>query len=240
MNKALLIIIILGFMCIFSMDYLVNSLNINESNNSNNETKIFLRLDWNNNEIVNGNEFNIKIRVFNLKDKNYDVKLYIYEDDKNDPISQSRDQDFKWISSDRYVKDFFIGPGNESDSMKLRINQKYYLFAGSATIIARIRESGTSSYIEEQEDIFIFKNKSLEQQTGNDYLEQDNNANAVYEESSISKEVIRIGANKETESIKTQNNIVYESKNELIKRYSIYGFIILIIIFLILLALRWI
>lgn len=71
-----------------------------------------------------------------------------------------------------------------------------------------------------------------------DNILQNDDLNDTNPESITAVKVIRIGTNKETESIKTQNNIVYESKNELIKRYSIYGFIGLIIIFLILLALK--
>jgi len=42
--------------------------------------------------------------------------------------------------------------------------------------------------------------------------------------------------NQQTEDIKTQNNILYQSKNELIKIYSIYGFAILCAILCVLLA----
>lgn len=225
------------FVGIFSMTHGVNGL-INDSNNTSQEAKLYLRLDWNNNDIVNGKEFNIKVNAFNLKDKNYDLKVYIYEDDKSSPISQTRDQDFKWISSNLYIKDFFIGPGNESDSIKLRINEKNKALKGSATVIARIRESGASSYIEEQEDIFIYENKSINEQTPTNNNIENQASSSISQESLLTGEVIRISGNRKTETIKTQNNIVYESKNEIIKRYSIYGFIILIIVFLILLALR--
>jgi len=234
MNKIQFLIIILGFIFILYVQQGISSLSVNKPDEG-----VFLRLDWNNNEIVNGKEFNIEIKAFDLEDKNYDLKVYIYQDDKDKPISQTRDEDFKWISSDRYVKNFFTVSGNQSDSIKLRINEKYNAFKGGATIIARIRESGTSNYIEEQEDIFIIRNKfPLKETDSDDNILQNEDLSDTNEESIITEKVIRIGTNKETESIKTQNNIVYESKNELIKRYSIYGFIGLIIIFLILLALK--
>ena len=232
MNK-ILYVIILGI-CILLVQPGISSLSTNDS-----KDKVLLRLDWNNNEIVNGKEFNIEIEAFDLEDKNYDLKVYIYLDDKDKPISQTRDEDFKWISSDRYVKNFFTVSGNQSDSIKLRINEKNNESFGSATIIARIRESGASNYIEEQEDIFIIRNKfPLKKTDSDDNILQNDDLNDTNQESIMAEKVIRIGTNKETESIKTQNNIVYESKNELIKRYSIYGFIGLIIIFLILLALK--
>jgi len=234
MNKSLLPIIF-GFICILLIQQEISSL----ANNTNKEpAEISLRLDWNDNEIVNGREFNIEIKSFNLKDKNYDLKVYIYQDDKDKPISQTRDEDFKWISSNRYVNNFFTLSGNQSERIKLRINEYYSNLSGSATIIARIRESGTSKYIEEQEDIFIIKSRVLIKQVSEDNLQQDNELDPPQEDSPITGGVIRIGANKETESIKTQNNIVYESKNELIKRYASYGFIVLIIIFFSLLALK--
>ena len=40
--------------------------------------------------------------------------------------------------------------------------------------------------------------------------------------------------NKETENIKSKNYIVYESKTELIKKYAIYGFAFLIVVFCVL------
>jgi hypothetical protein len=42
--------------------------------------------------------------------------------------------------------------------------------------------------------------------------------------------------NPQSEDIKTQNNIIYQSKNELIKQYSVYGFAILCAILCVLLA----
>ncbi len=44
--------------------------------------------------------------------------------------------------------------------------------------------------------------------------------------------------NAQSEDIKTQNNILYQSKNELIKQYSVYGFAILCAVLCILLALN--
>ena len=44
--------------------------------------------------------------------------------------------------------------------------------------------------------------------------------------------------NPQTEDIKTQNNILYQSKNELIKKYSVYGFAILCALLCILLAFK--
>lgn len=99
MNK-ILYVIILGI-CILLVHPGISSLSTNDS-----KDKVSLRLDWNNNEIVNGKEFNIEIEAFDLENKNYDLKVYIYLDDKDKPISQTRDEDFKWISSDRYVKNF--------------------------------------------------------------------------------------------------------------------------------------
>ena len=234
MKKTDLGLILILIMINISVVY---SLQLNETKSTD---KVYLRLDFNENEIVNENEFNIEVRAFNLENKNYDLKVYVYEDDKNKPISQTKDKNFEWISSSRYVKDFFTWPGNQSDNIKLRINENYNNFSGRATLVARIRESGANKYIEKQEDIFILKNKFLKREANPilEDLQQNNEINEVDSKKSIiSGEIIRIGTlNKETESIKTQNNIVYQSKNELIKRYSIYGFITLIIIFLILLA----
>ena len=47
---------------------------------------------------------------------------------------------------------------------------------------------------------------------------------AVKNEPSITGSVIQLGVDEEAEGLKEQNHIIYESKQELIKKYAIYGF----------------
>ena len=125
--------------------------------------------------------------------------------------------------------------------MRMRMKESYDDFAGDAKIGVRIKEEGDSSYKRETiEDIEILEYDS----EGNNRIESLP-LNAVGKKSEpaldspISEDVIQLGRQnnktEESEDIKTQDNIFYESKIELIKKYSIYGFALLCAILCILL-----
>jgi len=92
--------------------------------------------------------------------------------------------------------------------------------------------------VEEQED-------TEEQSSETDYQIETETAEKFNKKSPntipITQETIRLGGNnidnnfniddKETENIKSKNYIVYESKTELIKKYAIYWFAFLIVVF---------
>lgn len=208
---------------------------------------ISLNLDWSSEDIKNGKDFEIEINAFNLEDKDYDLKVFIYNEDENKPISQIYNNG-KWMSSNSYVNKIFKGPGDKTENVKLRIKDSYKDFNGEATIGARIRESGSSIYKKEiQVTIDILE---ADKSTDNNVDENstsldsdnshssDNSIKSNNEESftqSIDDEVIHNLTSK-TEDIKTKKNTAYKSKNELIKEYSIFAFITLIVIFFALLV----
>lgn len=222
----------------------VNNTNPAPEDTDNND--ITLNLDWSG-DMKNGEDFEVEIKANNLEDKNYDVKVYIYDDNKNKPISQVYD-DGKWISSTSYISEFFKGPGDESKEIKLRIKDISRDFDGEAIIGIRIREHGKTIYMKEMEasiDILEAESTSstsddVEDSGTDDNSKFDNNSNEQLNQAEeninsvpVTGEVIHLGSSKiKSESIKSKKNIVYESKNELIKRYSIYEFIALLIIFL--------
>lgn len=204
---------------------------------------IGFRLDWDDADIRNGDEFNIEIKAFNLENKKYDIKVYIYDNSKTKPISQTNDPNEGWISSNIYMKEFFIGPGNETSDVKLRIRESYRNFSGEATIGVRIRETETSKYIDESEEkidileTVIKKASSSSSSIGLDENQIKDIENIRLEEPITTSNVINLEEPK-TQVIKTKNNVIYQSKNELIKLYSIYALVILCILFLILLVLK--
>jgi hypothetical protein len=216
------------------------------------DKKISIELNWDDSEIINGQEFDIQVSASNLDDKDYDVKVFIYGED-NKIMSQTYNID-KWATSNNYVKQLFKGPEDEQKQVKLRINSNYKDFKGDAKIGCRIRVSGSSSYQEIKKDISILEGESKQENNGDanedktvieekqdiktETIDKSVKQAPAVQTSFISEEVIKLGSNKaETEDIKTQNNIVYESKNELIKKYSIYGFAFLCVILIILLVL---
>src|SRR3989344_1552964 len=211
----------------------------NPANNSSN-SEIFLILDWDENDIINGESFEITIKAYNLLDKEYDIKTGIYDED-NKLISQTYDENEKWVSSSEYYNKFFRGPGSAEEDIKLRVKESYRHFKGDVKIIARIRETGSSVYKKEkQEDIEILKSKVDEENYQVTAIEDDSERISQQKETKIveSENIIYLAKNKniKSESIKTSKNTIYQSKNEIIKAYSIYFFAFLLIILCVLLV----
>lgn len=227
-----------------------NQSQINNTNPAGNTIpKINLSISWDEDEIINGEEFDIKIKAYNLEDKNYDIKVYIYDNDKNMPISQNYYED-KWMSSSLYLNEFFNENGNISDEVRLRIRESDRDFSGNAYIGVKIRENnGYKIFNEINEKIKIKKAKAVENNNEEnpvlveDSLEINDNSEEdsieTIEETPITGSVIKLsGIKAKTENIKRQKNVVYESKNQKIIKYSIYGFIALLVIFIILIMLN--
>ena len=205
-----------------------NQTNNNTNNPVNDSSGISLKISLKNYEIKYGKELEITIKASNLEDKNYDTKVYVYNDD-NKIISQIY-YDEKWLSSNNYISELFKGPGDKSKTLKLRIKDQYKNFDGEATLGIRLREHGSSNYkIELQDSIEVRKadkDKETEETNQDTSLEEKNTESS--NEDILTEEVIYLGGSKlKSEDIKSKKNTIYESKNELIIRYSVYGFIIL-------------
>lgn len=204
--------------------------------------EIFLEISWDKKEIVNGEKFDIEIIVENLEDEKYDVKVWIEDDDGNIISERYDEENEKWKSGNYYLDEFFKGPGDEKDSVELRIKEEYEDFDGDATIFFKVRG------IEEiEEDIEVIKEISenkLETETvstdpNDPYSKeyQDAIRKRVEEYRATTGNVISLGnKNLETEDIKTKGNIIYESKTETIKKYSVFSFALLCVALVILLA----
>jgi len=183
------------------------------------EPEIYLEIDWNDEDIINGLDFEVEIKAFNLKDEFYNFKIWIEFKENDTVISDRYDAEGEeWKSGKYYVGDLFEGPGDETEDIKLRIRGDYKDFYGRAKIFFKIES-------EEENDKYI---DILEKED-----EDEENVPKIIESiqtAPITGSVIKLGTSEvstETEDIKTQDNIVYESKTELIKKYSIYGFALL-------------
>lgn len=206
----------------------------NEDNNENEDIEEDIELEalYNDEDFINGDEFEIKINAQNLKDKEYDVKIWIVNENNN-IISERYDDENEWKSGTFYINDFFNGPGEDSKDVKIRIKRSYADFFGDAILYIRIRDEITI-----EEDIEI-----LEQEDEDD--DSFNNASIGIsinnQQPNVDESVIILGGEK-AEDIKTKDNIVYKSKIEYVKEYAIYGFSLLCIILIILLLMereRW-
>lgn len=186
------------------------------------EASIYLEIDWNDEDIVNGQDFEVEIKAFNLKDELYNLKVWIEFKENDTVISDRYDaEEEEWKSGRYYINDLFEGPGDETEYVELRIREDYKDFYGRAKIFFKIQDG-------EENDKYI---EILEREEGDN--EEGDNIPEVLESiqtASITGNVIKLGASEvstETEDIKTKDNIVYESKTELIKKYAIYGFALL-------------
>jgi len=205
------------------------------------DRKINLKIEWNSKDIINGEEFEILVSVYNLdKSKNYDIKIWIETED-NAIISESYDEkEDEWRYGGYYVNNFFEEVSNKTKEIILKIKENKKQFLGDAKIKARIREHG-KSYIKDadiEKDIKILKqeNSKQESESFNKSEENKTSVNSLAPIKISSGGVIRLGSSKiKTEDIKTQKNILYESKTELIKKYSVFGFGILCVLLSILL-----
>ncbi len=210
----------------------------NQSQEDNNPTeeKIYLKLDRDEEDIVNGKKFEIEVKAFNLKNENYDIKIYIKPEDEGTVLSEVYDKkENKWLSGNYYINEIISGSGEKEERFSLRIKNKYNNFSGDAEIVTKIRKSGTSFVIdEEKEDAEVLK-KEEKTYENNDTKSSEIKNNSVKEDttsiSSISGKVIQLGSRQAE-----KEELIYESKSEKIKKYSIYGLnlvLLIIILFLI-------
>ncbi|MFA5173699.1 MAG: hypothetical protein WC438_00795 [Candidatus Pacearchaeota archaeon] len=206
-----------------------------EENDEDEEEDIKLKISWDEEDIINGKEFEIELEAENL-DKDYDIKVWI-ADEENNVLSDRYDEENKEWKSGRYYLNDFFDSGDETKKVKLRIRKEYLDFNGDAEIFLKLRDSEEISEdieILEKEDNLnegINNNSNIQSYSYN--LKEDN-------DNVITGNVIMLGNNYDTESqdIKSEKNVIYESKNELIKKYSIFGFALLCVLLSVLVITR--
>jgi len=211
------------------------------NNQPDNETKVYLDAEWDEENVVNGKEFEVEIKAYNLKDRSYNLKVWIEFKDNDTVISERYDEENdEWKSGTYYVDNFFSGIGNKSKNMKLRIKEDYRKFLGTALLKAKI-ESG---------DFVLEKNiKVLEEEKPEEKKDENKTDAKVTTALSVNqtKSIIKLGRNKiqeqanETSEEAGQENkqdkvkVIYESSSEKVKKYAIYALnmvLIVIIVFL--------
>jgi hypothetical protein len=182
--------------------------------------EIYLEAEWDEEEIINGDEFEIKVNSFYLEDEYYNLKIWIKFDDNDTIISDRYDEDSEdWGSGNYYVDEFFHGPEDKSRRIDLRIRDDYEdIYGGYFEICFKLEDLGDT---EECDNIEILEKEKEEPdyQVGTVVQSQDINP--------ITGKIIQLGkqsSEPETEDLKEQDNILYQSKTELMKKYVIYVF----------------
>ena len=221
--------------------------------------EITYELSWDEDDIVNGDNFKIDVIVNGEVDELYDGKLWIEDD--GEIISDIYDRNEKdWKSSYYYVNEYFEGSG-DGQKIKLRIDEDNEDFIGDAYIIFKIRDEE-----EIREGIEVLEKEDLEGDdldgeneekiVESDLKDSDDPYAGLIEEhvkhlEQLSLEPILLGQKIDKvgggvsedfsstigKDINTEN-IVYQSRGAKIIEYSIYGFTLLCVLLCVLLIWR--
>lgn len=213
----------------FFEDYQINI----DSASVEEESRTYFELDWDEDDIINGETFKIEIKSFNLDNNEYDIRIWIEED--GNVISDRYDKD-EWKSGSYYIDEFFKDDaGNKTKEVRLRIREQYDYFEGVARLILKIRGGGTTQAdievleAEEKEpDVIKSTQQTKESETKIGLVKGDSQAD----------EIIRLGVDEPVteEDISKESRVIYESKNETLKKYAILGFAILCVALAVLFA----
>ncbi len=217
-----------------------NSCPADDGGDEEEEAEIEIFIDWDEDDIINGDEFDIEVSVENLKGDDYEVKIEITFRENNTIISETYHEDTEnWRSSKYYVEEAFSGSGNKSEVFSLRINEDYVDFEGKASINAKIRKKGSNSILAEKTNNINILIEEITPEPEEDIIIVSSEEDEPQETESIG--IIKLGGSSlenKTESIKTEKNVLYESRAEKIKKSAVYFFSLLCVIFIILMLIN--
>jgi hypothetical protein len=194
--------------------------------------EVYIELEWNEDDIINGDEFEIDVNAFNLQSGKYDIKIWI-QDSEDKIMSERYDEESdEWKSGTYYVSDFFSGSGNKTDTIKLRIKSDDSDFSGDADLYGRIRESGSSGSEDDIDYSIEILEASQEEDSGSEIDSNsdtnvlpptNDNSNNKANSQSITLNTISLGS-PSNGTVEKDNSIIYKSKTEYIKEYAPYFF----------------
>jgi hypothetical protein len=105
-------------------------------------------------------EIEASISITNLKKAPYDLKISIEKDKK--VLSETyNEKEGKWQDSFYYLKNLFFGPNFEG-KFKLKMKKEFLFFEGEAEVVAKVRESGKSSYSQFRGKVKISRTELLQ------------------------------------------------------------------------------
>jgi hypothetical protein len=214
----------------------------NSTSNSTENASVSMDIDYAS-EVKNG-EFEITAKLYNLQEKDYDIKVYVTFEENNTVISETYNEN-TWKSSTYYINNIVSGTGNKTLDVKLRIADKYSGFKGDAKLNARLRESISSNTVANFEDyIKILEKENSSSQSSNQgtvtlNLVGNSSNNSSNGGIGLTSNVIKLNSPSSTSTNTTKDiksNIVYKSKVEYFKEYGFYalGIVCIVIIFVLL------
>jgi len=193
--------------------------------------EIYVELEWDEEDIISGEEFKIKVKAYDLEDEYYKIKVWI-EDDEGHTLTErfgiENDGDEGWKSGTYWSYEFMEGSGDESENINLKMRLTYDDFVGDATIFVSIEENDSNSNIDEEDyDIEILE--PLVVDDDDDDEKPVITAPIASTTSKSSDGTIKLGSSEDDEDadegdVKNKNSIIYKSKNEYIKEWSTYVF----------------
>jgi len=198
------------------------------------EPTISIGLDWVDDQIVsNGDEFEIELEFYNLADGgDYEVKVWIELEGNETTISDRYDEEEEeWKSGNYWVYNFIAGGGNKTKDITLKIRDNYKDYSGEEIIFFKIRNDTIEIEIEDDIDILEGEDEEDEEEETATPI-----TGAVVAVDDDDSEIIQLN---DAKDIKSEGNSVgtemYKSKTQYIKEYSIYGFAIFCVAFIVLL-----
>jgi hypothetical protein len=95
--------------------------------------EITMHLDYDEDEIFS-NSFEVEVSARHLEDKEYDVRVWV-EDNNGTEISERYDRrDDAWRSTRNFIRNFLDGPGNDDKTIILRLNEVNADYIGDAEL----------------------------------------------------------------------------------------------------------
>jgi len=188
-------------------------------------------LEWDEEDIINGEEFDIKIVVEGLdEDEYHDVMVWIVKSNDCDDSSISErygnysKDEIKWADGKKWAY-AFLEEGDESEKIKIRIDESESDFKGGGRICAKLREFDDNDVLDEW-------NKGLEILESEDAEEDENDDEVISTPvtTTTTGSAIKLGSTSSSSEkgtdVKSEssNSIIYKSKNEYIKEWSVYAF----------------
>jgi len=200
----------------------VNNCTVATIEDTSSNEEVTLHIDWVDEEIINGEEFEIEIEIDNMEDKIYNIKVWIENDDGDVMTDRYDSGEEEWKSGIYYVDDFFEGPEDDNRKIKLRFSDDYNDFDGDVTIFAKLEGE---SKIEENIEVLESETVAVE----DDFIPIESTTTEITE--NTTSQTIKLGDSKNSSELSSEkdDSIIYKSKNEYIKEYSIYGFALLCI-----------
>lgn len=226
-----------GFLLFFSLFFIINCMVVSAQN------IILIYPD----EVEINKEFKVELELINFSDDIYDVKIDIFGNTER--IANILNNGV-WKSTYYYVQDAIDYSANNKESFSLKIT-KEYAGIGKIDVVLRNSKDKLIKFAGYEINILVSSNPEENGSPVENSTNKDNQKKTINnQDSSLKDETDKITGNiinnkseeVEIEENKTRiitlilkDNKIYKSKNEYIKQYAIYGFIVFCMILAILL-----